>query len=73
MLPLAVIRDRARDMLGVRLSPHKPRHTCASYLLMHEAQFETIQRHPGHQDVKTTMIYLHAPQKREEEIGRAFA
>jgi hypothetical protein len=28
----------------------------------------------GHQDVKTTMIYLHVPQQRqEEEIGRAFA
>jgi hypothetical protein len=35
---------------------------------------ETIVRHLGHQDVKTTMICLHVPQQRqEEEIGRAFA
>lgn len=69
-----VIRDRARDMLGVKLSPHKLRHTCASYLLMHDAQLETIQRHLGHQDVQTTMVYLHVPRKRqEEEIGTAFA
>jgi integrase len=32
------------------------------------------QRHLGHQDVQTTMAYLHVPQKRqEEEIGKAFA
>jgi hypothetical protein len=28
---------------------------------MHDAQLETIQRHLGHQDVQTTMIYLHVP------------
>jgi site-specific recombinase XerD len=67
------IADRTQAMLGVRLSPHKLRHTCASYLLMKDAQLETIQRHLGHQDVKTTMVYLHVPRKRqEEEIGRAF-
>jgi site-specific recombinase XerD len=38
------------------------------------AQLETIQRHLGHQDVKTKMVYLHVPRKRQvEEIGRAFA
>jgi integrase len=41
---------------------------------MQDVQLETIHRHLGHQDVKTTMIYLHVPRKRqEEEIGRAFA
>src|SRR5207302_1016710 len=28
-----VIRNRARTLLGVKLSPHKLRHTCATYLL----------------------------------------
>ena len=61
-------------MLGVRLSPHKLRHTCATYLLMAGAQLETIQRHLGHQDVKTTKDYLHVPQKRQDdEISQAFA
>jgi site-specific recombinase XerD len=33
-----------------------------------------LSPHLGHQDVKTTMIYLHVPQQRQEEkIGRAFA
>jgi site-specific recombinase XerD len=68
------IADRTQTLLGVRLSAHKLRHTCASYLLMAGAQLETIQRHLGHQDVQTTMIYLHVPQRRqEEEIGRVFA
>jgi len=67
------IRNRARTLLGVKLSPHKLRHTCATYLLYHGAQLETIARLLGHSDVKTTMIYLHTPQKRqEEEIGRIF-
>jgi integrase/recombinase XerD len=70
----AIIRDRAREILGVRLSPHKLRHTCASYLLAGGAQLETIQRHLGHTDLATTMIYLHIPQKRQDdEIGRVFA
>ena len=68
-----VIRNRARTLLGVKLSPHKLRHTCATYLLYHGAQLETIASLLGHSDVKTTMIYLHTPQKRqEEEIGRIF-
>jgi integrase/recombinase XerD len=69
-----IIRDRAREILGVRLSPHKLRHTYASYLLAGGAQLETIQRHLGHADMATTMIYLHIPQKRQDdEIARVFA
>jgi integrase/recombinase XerD len=68
-----VIRRRARTLLGVKLSPHKLRHTCAAYMLYHGAPLETIQRVLGHADVKPTMIYLHTPQKRqEEEIARIF-
>jgi len=69
----SVIRRRARTLLSVKLSPHKLRHTCATYLLYHGAQLETIASLLGHSDVKTTMIYLHTPQKKqEEEIGRIF-
>jgi site-specific recombinase XerD len=69
-----IIRRRAREILGVKLSPHKLRHTCASYLLDNDVSLETIQRHLGHTDLKTTMIYLHVPQKRQDdEIGGAFA
>jgi integrase/recombinase XerD len=68
------IRKRTQQFFGFRLSPHKLRHTCATYLLYHGAQPETIQRLLGHADVRTTMgIYAHTPQKRqEEEIGRIF-
>jgi site-specific recombinase XerD len=68
-----MIHDRARTLLGRNLSPHKLRHTCASFLLYHGAQLETIQKQLGHEDIRTTMIYLHLPQKRqEEEISRIF-
>jgi site-specific recombinase XerD len=69
-----MISRRAQQLLGLKLAPHMLRHTCATYLLYHDAKLETIQRHLGHEDVRTTMIYLHVPQKRqEEEIGRIFA
>jgi integrase len=44
---------RARDMLGVPLSPHKLRHTCANYCSWPAPSLETIQRHLEHQDVAT--------------------
>ena len=70
-----IIRDQAREILGGKLWPHTLRYTCASYLLDGGgAQLETIQRHLGHADVSTTMIYLHVPQQRQaDEIGRVFA
>jgi integrase/recombinase XerD len=68
-----VIRRRAQTLLGVKLSPHKLRHTCATYLLYNGASLETIANLLGHADVETTLIYLHTPQKRqEEEIERIF-
>lgn len=68
-----LIRRRAKSLLGIRLPPHKLRHTCASYLLYHGAALETIQRVLGHADIQTTMIYLHVPQKRQEdELARIF-
>jgi integrase len=69
----ALIARRARAILGLRLGPHTLRHTCASYALYHGAQLETIQRFLGHEDIRTTMIYLHVPQQRqEEELARIF-
>jgi site-specific recombinase XerD len=68
-----IIRDRARAILDMKLSPHKLRHTCATYLLAGGAQLETIQRHLGHAELATTMIYLHVPQQRQaDEIGKVF-
>jgi integrase/recombinase XerD len=71
----AIIRRRARALLGLRLSPHMLRHACASYLIYHGAQPETVQRHLGHAQVTTTLqIYVHIPrQRQDEEIARAFA
>jgi integrase/recombinase XerD len=70
----AIIRDRARQLMGVKLTPHGLRHTCATWMLYHGAALETVQRHLGHSDIKTTMIYLHVPQRRQEdEIAQVFA
>ena len=59
----------------MKLSPHKLRHACASYLIHHGAQPETVQRHLGHAQLSTTLqTYVHVPrQRQDEEIAKAFA
>lgn len=70
----AVVKKRAAELLGKRLSPHKLRHTCASYLLYHGAHLETIQRVLGHTDPRTTLAYSHLPARAtEDEVSRIMA
>lgn len=41
------------------LSPHKLRHTCATYLVRCSAELRAVQSIPGHQSVGVTEIYTH--------------
>ena len=54
----AVKQAAARAGIPKRVSPHTFRHTYASHLLLADYDLQTIQKLPGHSDIKTTMIYL---------------
>jgi site-specific recombinase XerD len=54
------IRSRIQasgERVGVRVYPHKLRHTCATQLLNAGCRVTSIQRFLGHKKLNTTMIY----------------
>ncbi|MFC1952780.1 tyrosine-type recombinase/integrase [Chloroflexota bacterium] len=63
-----LVRLGERLGLGVRLSPHRLRHTFATLSLRYGATREELQKEMGHSNPKTTEGYLHVP---DSEIGAA--
>jgi integrase len=49
----------AREQVGVKVYPHRLRHTCATQLLNVGSRVTSIQRFLGHGDLASTMIYAH--------------
>ena len=61
-----LIRDRlkaAGERVGVKVYPHRLRHTCATQLLNAGCRITSIQRFLGHKSLNTTMIYAQAHNK----------
>jgi hypothetical protein len=56
-----LVRLGERLGLGVRLSPHRLRHTFATLSLKYGAKREELQKEMGHSNPKTTEGYLHVP------------
>jgi site-specific recombinase XerD len=61
-LPLKkdLVRDRikaAGRRVGVKVYPHRLRHTCATQLLNAGCKVTSIQRFLGHQDLQSTLVY----------------
>jgi len=55
-----LIRDRVKaagERAGVKVSPHRLRHTCATQLLNAGCRVTSIQRLLGHKRLNSTMIY----------------
>jgi site-specific recombinase XerD len=50
----------AGKRVGVKVYPHRLRHTCATQLLNAGCRITSIQRFLGHKDLGTTMIYARA-------------
>nr|WP_320010586.1 tyrosine-type recombinase/integrase [uncultured Desulfobulbus sp.] len=51
------------------LSPHALRHTAFTMLAQEGVKLQDIQKLAGHQDINTTMIYVHAAQSYEDHPG----
>ena len=75
--PLTAIRiQKILEIIGKkaglqqRLSPHKLRHTYATWSLRNGANLEYVRRTLGHTDIKTTEIYLHLSNRDIEEAHR---
>lgn len=63
-----LVRLGERLGLGVRLSPHRLRHTFATLSLKYGAKREELQKEMGHSNPKTTEGYLHVP---DDDISAA--
>jgi integrase len=50
----------AGERVGVKVYPHRLRHTCATQLLNAGCRITSIQRFLGHKDLGSTMIYARA-------------
>ncbi len=51
------------------LSPHALRHTAFTMLAQEGVKLQDIQKLAGHQDINTTMIYVHAAQNYDDHPG----
>lgn len=49
------------------VTPHKLRHTYASYMLQNGADIETVRMLLGHSDITTTQIYIHSNYRQMQE------
>lgn len=51
---------------------HSFRHSCAVHMLMTGAPITDIKNHLGHEDIKSTMIYLNLDLSRRREVQKKF-
>lgn len=54
---------------GAVLSAHALRHTAFTMLAQHNVPIQDIQKLAGHQDINTTMIYVHSAQSYDDHPG----
>lgn len=64
-----IMRRLAKEVSpGKRLTPHKLRHSCATWLHRRGAPLVAIQKVLGHENISTTTIYTHLEDKELDAI-----
>lgn len=53
------------------MTPHKLRHTYASYMLQNGADIETVKMLLGHSDISTTALYVHSNYKQMQKAAES--
>ncbi|MBM3205797.1 integrase [Candidatus Shapirobacteria bacterium] len=51
---------------------HSFRHSCAVNMLLSGASLTEIKNHPGHENLSSTMVYLHLNLKKKTEVQKRF-
>jgi integrase/recombinase XerD len=63
------INEVVKDKIDIRITPHILRHTFATECLENRMDLKTLSLILGHEDIKTTSIYLH---KNKESLKREY-
>jgi site-specific recombinase XerD len=73
-LSVTMLQKIVRDMgktIGVKVTPHKIRHSFATHLLQNKVDIRYIQEFLGHSNISTTAIYTHVSNPALKEVFRA--
>lgn len=60
------------EKLGIELSPHMLRHSCATHLLNNGAHVMAVKEILGHESINATMVYTHVSQEKLRKDHTAF-